>query len=279
MGRISESGIPAATTLKGLPPGGRHYRAWVGAPELYDLVGAMQFNLLTSLGLRESHSLLDIGCGSLRAGKLFIPFLRPGHYFGIEPENRVLEEGIRSEVGWELIERKKPRFSNDRNFGCSSFGQDFDFILAQSVFTRASQEQIRRCFTEARLCMKPTSIFVATFLKGDENYMGSGWVYPGTITYALGRMKEIAREAGLILEPLEWPHPASQNWVLIMRDDRELESSISSSPLFTTAQLRTEVQFCRERLSRLVTHPYIRFGFKIQRIVHKVRLALERSLG
>ena len=45
-----------------------HYKAYVGPPSVYDLVGAMQFNLLTSFGLRDFHKLLDIGCGSLRAG-------------------------------------------------------------------------------------------------------------------------------------------------------------------------------------------------------------------
>jgi len=51
-----------------LETGSKHYRAFVGPPDKYDLVSAMQFNLLTSLGLRECHHLLDIGCGSLRAG-------------------------------------------------------------------------------------------------------------------------------------------------------------------------------------------------------------------
>ena len=84
---------------KSLAPGSRHYRAYVGPPTDYDLVGAMQFNLLTNLGLREEHYLLDIGCGSLRAGKLLIPYLVPGRYFGIEPERWLIEEGIDNELG------------------------------------------------------------------------------------------------------------------------------------------------------------------------------------
>ena len=42
----------------------KNYRAFVGPEELYDVIGAMQFNLLTFLGLRGDHYLLDIGCGS-----------------------------------------------------------------------------------------------------------------------------------------------------------------------------------------------------------------------
>src|SRR5207302_381599 len=53
----------------GLKPGDPHYRAYVGPPEDYDLIAAMTFNLLTTLCLRQHHSLLDIGCGSLRIGR------------------------------------------------------------------------------------------------------------------------------------------------------------------------------------------------------------------
>ena len=58
-----------------------NHRAFVGPREHYDIVGAMQFTLLYFLGLREHHYLLDIGCGSLRAGRFFIMYLKPGHYF------------------------------------------------------------------------------------------------------------------------------------------------------------------------------------------------------
>src|SRR5438128_572554 len=51
----------------------------------HDLAAAFQFNLLTRLGLREEDYLLDIGCGALRAGRLFITYLLPGRYFGVEP--------------------------------------------------------------------------------------------------------------------------------------------------------------------------------------------------
>jgi len=57
----------------------------VGPDADYDLLRALQFRLLCALGLREHHSVLDVGCGSLRAGRLPITYLAPGRYFGIEP--------------------------------------------------------------------------------------------------------------------------------------------------------------------------------------------------
>jgi hypothetical protein len=71
---------------RGLTAGSEaHYSAYVGPPREYDFMGATQFRLLTTLGLRETHRLLDFGCGSLRAGRFLIPYLLPAHYYGVEP--------------------------------------------------------------------------------------------------------------------------------------------------------------------------------------------------
>ncbi|MCK4615125.1 MAG: HAD family hydrolase [Thermoplasmata archaeon] len=152
--------------------GARHHRAFVGPSKHYDLASAMQFNLLTFLGLREHHYLLDIGCGSLRAGKLFIPYLLPGHYYGIEPEEWLIEKGIELELGKDIIRIKKPVISNERNFTFTTFKKKFDYFLAQSIFTHASQKQIRRCLSEVRKTMKPISLVAATFSEGEESYTG-----------------------------------------------------------------------------------------------------------
>ena len=74
----------------GLKPGDPQYRAYVGPPEDYDLIAAMTFNLLTTLGLRQHHSVLDVGCGSLRIGRLLIPYLNQGKYFGVEPNEPII---------------------------------------------------------------------------------------------------------------------------------------------------------------------------------------------
>lgn len=204
----------------GLPTGSRHYRAFVGPAEKYDLVSSMQFNLLTLLGLREYHFLLDIGCGSLRGGKLFISYLLPGRYFGIEPEQWLIDEGIRNEIGEELINMKQPSFSNDCNFTLTTFNREFDFILAQSIFSHASQEQIRRCLSEAKKVMKPTSIFAATFVKGESNYTGEDWAYPGCVTYTPDHIKQLVEEQHLVCKPINWQHPNQQSWVLITPDNK-----------------------------------------------------------
>lgn len=71
----------------------------------------MVFNLLTSVGLRQHHRVLDIGCGSLRVGRLLIPYLNQGNYFGVEPNEWLVSDGILNEIGQDQIEIKQPTFS------------------------------------------------------------------------------------------------------------------------------------------------------------------------
>lgn len=166
-----------------LPPGSRHYRAFVGPLARYDLMAALQFSLLTALGLRDHHFLADIGCGSLRVGRLLIPYLLPERYFGIEPEQWLVEEGLRNELGEDIVAVKRPTFSAVPDFQLSSFGQTFDFLLAHSIFSHAAPNQIERCLSEARRAMHTESLFVATYISGGENYVGDTWTYPGCVSY------------------------------------------------------------------------------------------------
>jgi SAM-dependent methyltransferase len=193
--------------------GARNYRAWVGPVSRFDTISAQQFGLLTLGGLRDRHTMLDIGCGSLRAGRLFITYLQPGHYYGLEPEKWVLEEGIREMLGQEFIDLRQPTFSHDANFTLTDFGQTFDFLLAQSIFSHTTRDQMERCFSEARKVVHPESKFFATFVPGDVDYDGDEWVYPGIVHFRVKTMREVAAEHGFTMQLLEWPHPAQQ-WAL-----------------------------------------------------------------
>ena len=200
-----------------LPIGARHYRAYVGPPEKYDLVAAVQFNLLTNLGLREFHYLLDVGCGSLRAGRLFIPYLLSGHYYGIEPQEWLIEEGIKNELGREILQVKKPVFSHDSNFNCLNFNQKFDFVMAQSIFSHASRPQIQECLFNVAKCLQPNGVVAATFVKGNTDYEGEVWVYPECVTYTVKHITRLAEAVGLAALPIDWYHPNGQTWILFAR--------------------------------------------------------------
>ncbi len=236
------------------------YRAFVGPEDGYDRMSAMQFNLLTFLGLREDHYLLDIGCGSLRAGRLFIPYLKPGRYFGIEPEARLLEQGIDKEAGRSLIEVKRPSFSSNAEFELSVFDQQFDFIIAQSIFSHTAEWQIRKCLAEAKTVMKPDARFAVSYFEGRENYSGDRWAV--VATYTRKRMTELAEEAGLHCEPLDWPHTDRQTWILITHRERQKGAPELSSTA-RILQLEAHLDDLKRQRDLVYNHPWTKLGTKL----------------
>ena len=234
---------------KGQSVGSRHYRAFVGRPDFYDLNAGLQFSLLCFLGLREHHKLLDFGCGSLKVGRLLIPYLQPGHYFGIEPEQWLIDEGIAREVGKEQIALKRPTFNNEKEFKLACFGQAFDFMVAHSIFSHASEAQIRTALGEAKTALGPEGFFAATFVEGDENYTGTEWVYPGIVSFVPEHILAMISESGLAGRAIDWPHPAGQRWYVIAHPDH-----LEKMPRIDAARnavLEQELRLCRARLAEV----------------------------
>ena len=198
----------------GLKPGDPQYRAYVGPPEDYDLVAAMAFNLLTTLGLRQHHSLLDIGCGSLRIGRLLIPYLNRGKYFGVEPNEWLVDEGIKRELGETLVQIKRPTFFfSDSPDTITQAKVSFDFVRAQSIFSHSGLDLIRNWLSAISSSLAEDGALVATFLPGEEDAPTRGWVYPECVHYRPATMRDAAAEAGLRFELLDWKHPR-QTWAL-----------------------------------------------------------------
>jgi SAM-dependent methyltransferase len=198
----------------GLKPGDPHYRAYVGPPEDYDLIAAMTFNLLTTLGLRQHHSLLDIGCGSLRIGRLLIPYLNQGKYFGIEPAEWLVAEGIKQELGETVVQTKRPTFFfTDSPEIVVRAKISFDFALAQSIFSHCGLDLIKGWLFAVSRSLAPDGILLATFLPGDEDTPQTGWVYPECVNYRPITLERAAAQANMRFEILDWKHPR-QTWAL-----------------------------------------------------------------
>jgi cyclopropane fatty-acyl-phospholipid synthase-like methyltransferase len=198
----------------GLKPGDPHYRAYVGPPEDYDLIAAMTFNLLTTLGLRQHHSLLDIGCGSLRMGRLLIPYLNRGKYFGVEPNEWLVDEGIRRELGQSLVEIKRPTFLfTDLPENIAKAETVFNFAVAQSIFSHCGLDLIKAWLSAVSRSLAEDGALVATFLIGEQDAAQSGWIYPECVNYTPATIQSAAAEANLKFEILDWKHPR-QTWAL-----------------------------------------------------------------
>jgi len=146
-------------------------------------MGAMQFRLLCTLGLRANHYMLDFGCGSLRAGRLFINYLDQGRYFGIAPNKWLIEDAINNQVGKDLIRKKNPQFDYNTDFATNVFSVQFDFIIAQSIFSHAAGDLIGIALRNFKESLKLDGLIAATFVEGIANFDGTGWVYPSCVNY------------------------------------------------------------------------------------------------
>jgi len=197
--------------------GSAHYRSYVGPPGNYDLVSAMIFNLLTCAGLRQNHKLLDVGCGSLRAGRLLIPYLNAGNYIGIEPNRWLVEDGIMNEVGWDQIRLKRPIFSYHDSLQEFTDPLGIDYALAQSIFSHCGLDLIDNWLMQVSRHLNPTGGLFATFFIANVDYQGKGWVYPKNVRYKIDTIAAVAAKNGLKYALLDWKHPR-QSWALFARE-------------------------------------------------------------
>ena len=204
-----------------LAPGDNHYMAFVGPPTQYDFMGATQFRLLCALGLRSHHSLLDFGCGSLRAGRFLISYLNQGKYFGIDPNEWLIRDGIENEIGNDLVRIKKPQFDYNAKFATDVFGMQFDFIIAQSMFSHAGRDIVNIALKNFKESLTPSGLIAATFVEGSVEFDGTGWVYPGCVDYLPSTVEIFAEQAGLAVIRIPWYHPR-QTWYLFAKEKQYL---------------------------------------------------------
>ncbi len=211
-----------AVKARKLRAGADHYRAFVGPPGRYDLIAASQFALLFLMGLREEHRLLDFGCGSLRLGRLAIPYLLPHRYCGVEPEAWLVDEGFAREIGDDARRVKKPRFDHNRDFRVDMFGERFDFIIAQSVFSHTGEAMAKAALNNFAQVLSPGGLVLTNWLVGPEedgvHPCTSGWVYPGCVAYEEQRVHAVASQCGLASRLVPWPHP-TQTWFAMAHDE------------------------------------------------------------
>jgi cyclopropane fatty-acyl-phospholipid synthase-like methyltransferase len=177
------------------------------------------------LGLRDYHRLLDFGCGSLRAGRFLISYLRPGNYHGLEPNEWLIEDAIDRQLGRDLIGLKSPHFHAVKDFRADRCGTDFDFIVAQSIFSHAGTDVVATALAGFSRALAISGLAVVTFLHpgqdGAAEFTGSGWVYPMSVAHAPATIAAILKRSELFGRELPWFHPR-QTWYVLARDANRL---------------------------------------------------------
>ena len=195
-----------------LPAGADHYRAYVGPAGRFDFMSSSQFALLFALGIREHHKVLDFGCGSLRLGRLLIPFLREGGYFGIDPNAWLIEEALDRELGRGIVDIKKPIFAYNDDFSTKVFSEKFDFTMAQSILTHTGPGTLRTFIRSAAETLSENGLLLFSYVRDpnqDCPLPNDGWYYPECVRYSESWILEEVHAAGLHGLPLPWYHPGA----------------------------------------------------------------------
>jgi SAM-dependent methyltransferase len=206
---------------RALGAGSDHYTAFVGPPSQYDLMGASQFMLLLTLGLRDHHRVLDFGCGSLRAGRFLITYLQQGKYYGLEPNSWLIDDAIDRQIGRDQINIKSPTFYKFTDFTADKCENNFDFIIAQSIFSHSGTDFIEKMLREFQRSLAESGLCLATFIHPEQldgtEFSGSGWVYPDCVSHSPSTILNIAAKAGLMARALPWFH-SWQTWYGLSRN-------------------------------------------------------------
>ena len=144
-------------------------RRFVGGPaERFEEYGRLQLIALLRRGLAPDSVVIDVGCGTLRAGYWLIHFLEsrplPRHRARRGPPPAARE--VLLEPGLEEV--KRPRFDLGKEFDLGVFGMSPDFVLARSIWSHASKQQIGAMLDSFASVATPGALLLASYLPADR---------------------------------------------------------------------------------------------------------------
>lgn len=149
--------------------------AAVGSPtrESWLKLGRLQFDYLLGHGLTPDARMLEIGCGNLRAGRLFIDYLATGNYHGVDISPDILLAAQRTVVEFGLQD-KLPHLSLVDNLRLEFLPErHFTVVHAHSVFSHSPIEVIDECLAHVGRILAPGGFFDFTFdrTEGAEHHV------------------------------------------------------------------------------------------------------------
>jgi SAM-dependent methyltransferase len=140
--------------------GSRSHNQWIE-------FGQMQHDYLVKQGLEPADRMLEIGCGNLRAGRLFIKYLEAGHYYGVDISPEILLSA-QQVIEEDRLQEKVPQLMlvSDLTFRFLP-SRYFNVVNANSVFTHCPIDIIEECIANVGRIMAPDAIFDFTFYRTD----------------------------------------------------------------------------------------------------------------
>ena len=177
-------------------------------------------------GLKRDSRVLEVGAGCLRTGYWFIRFLDAGKYAGIEPHAAMLDAGRNLILG-KLEQEKQPLFDTNDTFDFGAFERSFDVVVAFSIWSHASKQQISTMLDQFSIHGAPAAKLITSYLPPGPDlpdYLGSEWVgrshksrAPGLVGHDPDWMEQAASARGLILRHFDLFTTLNQNWLVFQK--------------------------------------------------------------
>lgn len=206
------------------------HRSRVGG--LWDEIGQLQFDFMVKQGLKPHHKLLDIGCGCLRGGVHFIRYLDDRCYFGVDMDTGLIEAGIKEAIK-AGVDHKRYSLHRSKHFDFSLLGTQFDYAIAQSLFTHLNLNEILLCLVEAEKALKSQGRLYASFFTcankadytsiidhrtTDDKTVHTQAAFSRSMHYTFDQLKWAGNWAGLQCDYIgEWRHPRKQEMAVYYR--------------------------------------------------------------
>ena len=220
------------------------HHGFLGVPvETFEQAGREQLIALLGAGISPESKLLELGCGCLRIASWLVRFLDARCYYGVEPARRRVEFGLEYLFEADDVRIKQPQFDFNASFDSSTFGVQFDFFLARSIWTHASKAQIETMLDGFLRDSVPTGAFLASYFptestdagyqaflaanfppQAGDGYDGDRWVgtshesdTPGVVQHSLRWILQQCRRRNLRVTELPGVDCDSQLWLRIER--------------------------------------------------------------
>lgn len=139
---------------------GRYKNYLGGKKEKWDQRGIFQLEFLKSIGLNKNSTVLDIGCGPIRAGIHLIEFLNKGNYMGVDYSRSFIDIAQRIIDQQNLLEDKKPTLKVLDNFNFNNEHKNRDYLLLFSVLNHCSKIEKDFFFKNVKTIMKKSSCLI-----------------------------------------------------------------------------------------------------------------------
>ncbi len=187
--------------------------------------GQWAFDLLRQEGLEPRHFVLDVGCGSFATARHLLAFLEDKHLWGFEPDHARFRAGFVFELPKAGLEVERGHYLVNDSFDLSIIPYQFDFVVAEGLFSRLTLNRIARCLGSVARVLKPTGRFLASWYESHAptpfepmergGFRTSADAEPFHYPFAV--LAELCQAVGLRAERIApaRPHPRGESALMI----------------------------------------------------------------